>query len=310
VKPRSSLWFTAAAFLLLVVAAGIGLLKWHSARNYDESRLVGTLPHNGSAIVYLDFDTLRAAGLLEALAGSKAAEESDYRKFVSDSGFDYKSDLEAVAVAFVDGNMYATARGKFQWKRLSDYAQANGGSCSSPMCEMPASQPGRFISFYALRDNVIALAVSPDKHGADLINPPQGETIFRSSDPVALSAPGSAFEKPAGFPPGAQAFLSPLSRAKRVTFYAGSTAGDKTKLALRLDAECATPEAARDIAKQLQSTTELLKNMLAREKMKPSPADLSGLLVAGTFQVKDARVAGNWPLDRRFVEGLLSSTGE
>jgi hypothetical protein len=107
---------------------------------------------------------------------------------------------------------------------------------------MPASQPGRFVSFYPLRNNVLALAVSPDPHGVDLINPPQGKTIFRSSDPVALSAPGSAFEKPgAVLPPGAQAFLSPLAKALRVTFYAGSAAGDKAKLALRLDAECATP---------------------------------------------------------------------
>ncbi len=40
--------------------------------------------------------------------------------------------------------------------------------------------------------------------------------------------------------------------------------------------------------------------------MTPGPADLAGLLVAGTFEAKDGRVAGNWPLDRRFVEGLLS----
>jgi hypothetical protein len=310
VKPRTSLWLMAAGFLLLVAVAVGGFLKWRSSRDYDAAGLVETLPRNGSAIIYLDFATLRAAGLLGALAGSKATEEPEYRKFVQDSGFDYKSDLEAVAVAFVDGNMYATARGAFQWKRLSDYATANGGSCKNSVCEMPASQPQRFVSFYPLRSNVIALAVSPDRHGVDLINPPQGDPVFRSSDPVALSAPGSAFEKPGALPAGAQAFLSPLSRAKRVTFYAGSTAADKTKLALRLDAECVSPEAAQELAKQLQSTTELLKNMLAREKMTPSPADLSGLLVAGTFQAKDGRVAGTWPLDRRFVDGLLSGAGE
>jgi hypothetical protein len=306
VKPRTSLW-QVALLLLLCAAAIFGFFKWRSSREYDAARLVETLPRNGGAIVYLDFATLRSAGLLDVLAGSKAAEESDYRKFVQESGFDYRSDMDAVAVAFSDGNMYATARGKFQWKRLSDYARANGGSCKDDICQMPASQPGRFVSFYLLRNNVLALAVSPDPHGVDVINPPQGKSIFRSSEPVALSAPGSAFEKPgAALPPGAQAFLSPLAKAIRVTFYAGSAANDKAKLALRLDAECATPEAAQELAKQLQSTTLLLKNMLAREKMTPSPADLSGLLVAGTFEAKDVRVAGNWPLDRRFVEGLLS----
>jgi hypothetical protein len=40
--------------------------------------------------------------------------------------------------------------------------------------------------------------------------------------------------------------------------------------------------------------------------MTPSPADLSGLLVAGSFLAKEGRVEGTWPLDRRFVDGLLS----
>jgi hypothetical protein len=300
-----------AAAFLLAVAAGVAVyLKWRSSRAYDAARLVQTLPRNGSTIVYLDFVTLRTAGLLDALAGSKTVEESDYRRFVQDSGFDYRSDLEAVAASFVDGNMYAAARGRFQWKRLADYARESGGSCANSVCEIPGSQPGRFISFYPLRSDVLALAVSPDRHGADIINPPQGDTVFRSSDPVALSAPGSAFQSVGVLPPGARAFLSPLSKAKRVTFYAGSAAGDKTKLGLRLDAECLSPEVARELAQQLQSTTQLLKNMLTREKMTPSPADLSGLLVAGSFAAKDAHVEGSWPLDRRFVDGLLSGGGE
>jgi hypothetical protein len=300
-----------AAFVVLVAASIYGFFKWRSSREFDASRLVETLPRNGSAIVYLDFATLRAGGLLDALAGSKTAEEADYRKFVQDSGFDYRRDLDAVAVAFVDGNTYATARGAFQWKRLADYAGANGGSCASSICEMPASQPGRFISFYLLQSNVLALAVSLDRHGVDIINPAHGgNAVFHSSDPVALSAPGSAFENAGVLPPGARAFLSPLTKAKRVTFYAGSSSEDKTKLALRLDAECATPEAAKAMAEQLQSTTQLLKNMLARDKMTPSPADLSGLLVAGSFVAKDERVAGSWPLDRGFVDGLLSGSGQ
>ena len=309
-KPRISLWLVAVSLLLVCALALAGFFKWRSSRAYDAAGLVKTLPRNGSAIVYLDFGALRTAGLLDALTGSKTKEESDYRRFVQDSGFDYRSDLEAVAVAFVDGNTYATARGTFQWKRLADYARASGGSCTNDVCQMPASQPGRFISFYMLRSNVMALAVSPDRHGVDVISPPQGDPVFRSFEPVALSAPGSAFEKTGVLPAGAQAFLSPLSKARRVNFYAGSVAGDKTKLALRLDAECTSAEAAQDLARQLQSTTQLLKNMLAREKMTPSPADLSGLLVSGAFVATDVHVAGSWPLDRRFVEGLLSGAGE
>ncbi len=94
-KPRTSFW-QGALLLVLCAAAIFGFLKWRSSRDYDAARLVETLPRGGSAVVYLDFATLRSTGLLDALAGSKAAEESDYRKFVQDSGFDYRSDMEAV----------------------------------------------------------------------------------------------------------------------------------------------------------------------------------------------------------------------
>ena len=147
-------------------------------------------------------------GLLDALAGSKATEESEYRKFVQDSGFDYRSDLEAVAAAFMDGNMYATARGAFKWKRLTYYAQSNGGSCANSICQMPASQPGRFISFYLLRSNVLALAVSPDPHGVDIINPPQkASPYFARLNRWRSLRPDLLFENAGALPPGARAFL-------------------------------------------------------------------------------------------------------
>jgi hypothetical protein len=60
------------------------------------------------------------------------------------------------------------------------------------------------------------------------------------------------------------------------------------------------------LGEKLTTTTDLLKKMLEREKMTPNPRDLSGVLVAGTFKSEDKRVVGGWPVERGFLETLVT----
>ena len=71
-----------------------------------------------------------------------------------------------------------------------------------------------------------------------------------------------------------------------------------------LDVVCATPGDAAFLQLQLEEATELLKNLIAREKKKPNPSDLSGVLTSGAFRREDRRVLGRWPIDRRFLQSL------
>ena len=73
---------------------------WYYSRAYDASRLVQMLPQDRSVHVYLNVKGLRDTGVLELLAGPATSEESEYKKFVEDTGFDYRNDLDAVAAAF------------------------------------------------------------------------------------------------------------------------------------------------------------------------------------------------------------------
>ena len=70
--------------------------------------------------------------------------------------------------------------------------------------------------------------------------------------------------------------------------------------------DCTSPENAADLASQLSKTTDLLKKMLDRDKMKPNPADLSGVLVAGKFEAQQSLVTGQWSIDRSFLESLAA----
>ena len=116
---------------LLVVAlcvASVGVVRWwRVSAPYDAAHLVALLPSEKATVVYIDTGLLRQSGLLDLVAGSKAIEEPDYRKFVDQTGFDYRRDLDAVAAAFVDNHVYITLRGRFQWKQLNGYATIYAG---------------------------------------------------------------------------------------------------------------------------------------------------------------------------------------
>ena len=297
-------WQLAVLVVLLCVAA-VGAVRWlHTFQPVNAASLLASLPVERATLFYIDADALRKSGLLDLLAGSKAAEEPDYRKFVGQTGFDYRTDVDAVAAAFVDGDTYLTVRGRFQWKLLSSYARSQGGECRYTFCNMPASSKEGHISFYPLKTNVLALAVSARPRGADMIganqwkNPPA-----LPPEPVWISVPSPVFSKAGLFPAGTRAFLSPLAQTQNVTFAMGPQ-GDRMQL--RLEVACASPQAAAELVQQFSSATELLNKMIQRDHLTPNPKDLSGVLVAGSFQQQDARVIGTWPVERGFITALAS----
>jgi hypothetical protein len=287
----------------LCVAAVAVARWWHVSSPYDAARLISTLPVDRATVVYLDTEQLRRSGMLALLAGSKAAEEPDYSKFVEETGFDYRTDLDAVAAAFAENRFYATLRGRFRWKQLTAYAESQGGECHYSVCTMLGSTADRNISFYPLNSDVLALAVSNDARAVSIIGTGGKLQMPVPRDPLWISVPAATFNRLDAFPAGTRAFLSPLARAEKVIFTAGPQ-GDR--LQLRLEVTCATPEAAAELVKQFSSVTGLLKSMIEREHMTPNPRDLSGVLVAGTFEQRQSTVIGTWPVDRSFVEALAS----
>src|SRR6266849_5717915 len=163
-----------AVLVVLICAAAVGVSHWRSvSRPFNAVALVECLPPDQATHLYIDVGALRRSGLLDLLAGSKAAEEPDYRRFVEQTGFDYRTDLDAIAAAFFRGNVYLTLRGRFQWKPLSDYARAQGGQCRNTICTLPASRPDRNISFYPLKADVLAFSVSAEERGVTMIGPSQ-----------------------------------------------------------------------------------------------------------------------------------------
>jgi len=294
------------ALLLIAVCLGAAALWWwhRSAHPFDAAGLVECLPQEHAAHLYIDVDALRRAGIVDLLAGPKTSEEPEYRAFVDQTGFDYRRDLNAVAAAFAQGGVYFAVRGKFSWKQLTGYAAAQGGRCHDSICQMSGSTADRNISFYLVRPDVLALAVSREPRGATMIGPSQWRNPPRlSGDPIWISTPAFVFSDVNEVPAGTRAFFRPLAQAQSVTFSAGPQG---TRMEVRLEAMCNSPAQAADLVKQYTQTTLLLNQMLERDHMKPNPNDLSGVLAAGVFTQQDQRVVGRWPIERGFIESLLS----
>lgn len=296
------------------IAAVLGVILggwafWFYSRPYEPVRLVQCLPAERSLHLYMNLGMLRAAGILDLLAGAQGAEEPDYKKFIEQTGFDYRTDLDAVAAGFRDGDEYFAVQGRFQWNRLADYARSHQGSCQSApdnMCSMPASQAGKTISFMLLRRDVLALAVARDAKGALVIFPG-----FWKDPPkmppaaVWVSAPPYIFADASNLPAGVGAFRSQLAQARNTVFTLGP-APDQKAFELRMTVDCATPDEAAKMVQQFSGVTDLLKKMLSRDKLTPGSADLSGVLVAGRFDAQKEQVTGTWPIERKFIESLVS----
>ncbi len=305
-RTRTSAQLKPWVWMLLVAGCiGIGVFGIHRYEHRfvrSDSDMVALLPRPGATIFFADIAAVRRAGLLTLFAGSKAAEEPEYRGFVRETHFDYARDIQAIAGSFDEKQILFIIRGRFDWGSLREYAARHGGACSGNLCSVPTSKPGRRLSFVTIQSDVMGLAV-----GLSLPPLAYGRGSERQSipsDPVWVIVSRSLLEKPLSLPLPARILAISLQSADRVLLALESDPARPGSLVLRLEADCARAATAETIRTQLEMQTRTLGMELAREHQKPSPADLTGLLVAGTFRVAGTRVIGTWPVDKQLLQAL------
>ncbi len=298
-----------AALLVILIASVCSLAVWGVARfRYRTLRTpadwLQRLPTQDSAVFFVDFDALRKGGLLQMLAGSPVAKEPEYKVFVMKTDFDYTRDLDAVMACFTPRAKYLVVKGRFDWDALQSYVRDQGGTCRDAMCRMSGSTADRKISFFPLRPDLMGLAVSPDDSAA--IDLQSAAARRRSLDvpdaPAWISLPQAMLKTGADLPAGTRMFAHSMQDADDVNIAIAPSAG---RFEARLNVQCRSEQQAATVALELGGITAMLRDMIAREGGKPSPADLSGVLTSGSFNHLGTRVLGSWPLERTFVEGML-----
>ncbi len=303
---RTATFPVVAVGAMLSIAAAISIVGWRSARNLDAAHLAGVLPKQGVQ-VYLDFAALRAAGLLNALKCRVVGPAEETR--IPESSSRIRDSIIVRTSTRRPSRLSMAICMRLCLDRLSGRSSRpmlshKGASVAtrSAKCRRAALENSFRIILYAA--GFSRLRFRPTNTVRIKLASNRTSTLSAPRGPIEISANGFSFDKLSGLPPGAESFLSPISRAAHVVFFVAPS-GDKIEL--NLDAESASPEAASELAKQLTSTTTLLRNMLVRDKMRPRPDDLSGVLVGGEFEAHDKRTTGKWPLDRGFIESLISS---
>ena len=288
-------------FRLLVVAAvcvaivaGVVLYRTLS---FSQEALLRRLPSDGAVIVSIDFGELRRAGILNIFGGSKVTQEPEYQAFVRQTGFDYLNDLDNALISFHSSGTYFLLRGRFNWKALEEYAAHQGGSCGASFCRVAGSVPGRKISFFPLRKNVMALAVGADASAAVRLQTVRLRLAEIPGDPVWSLIPIAALKQSGSMPAGTAVLVQALDGARSVVLAASP---EGTRVAVRLDATCGSAAQAIALATRLRDITAHLRDAVAT----PDPKDLSGVLAAGAFEQKEAHVLGRWPVQREFLEWL------
>jgi hypothetical protein len=295
------------AFIAIPVGILMGAAAyWSNSRPWPAAQLMQSLPPDRSVHTYLNVGALRDTGLLDLIAGSPAIEDADYKQFVAETGFNYRTDLDAVAIAFRDGDRYFAAQGRFDWPKLSAYATKHEGKCAESMCTLPGSEPGRVVSYYMLRADVLAVGTSSQGSTArDMVG--QGNWAdVPVIPPVALwvSAPPYTFTDLESMPSGTKYFLSPMESARSTIFTLGPGAG---AYELKVTVTADTEAAATELAKTLTERTEQLTKMLRLDNQAARKDDISGVLIGGKFTAKAKVVTGSWPIASEFVKALAAA---
>lgn len=310
-KDRVRLRLPPWAFLLVlavVIAAFLFALDFYRHRLVrSDSDLVRLLPAKDASLFFANFVVLRQAGMMPLLAGAKPAAEQDYAKFVRQTRFDFTKDIDALAAAIDQGHIFFAARGRFEWDKLQNYVTEHGGEClSDGYCSIQTSRPGRWASLRPIQPDVIALAVSPNRSAVQSIGSqqrPNKQPVPQA--PVWVKVSQDVLKNPIDIPLPLRIFAITLQSAGPVILSLGPAEGNtQAAFEIRLDAACPNSVTADTIRNQLGLQTKLLKLELARERERPNPADLTGLLTAGSFQVVNRHVIGVWPVRSELLKTL------
>ena len=302
-QTQTRAWLVVFALLATCAAVVGGLHYYRTYRRVDAAQLMANLPAGPYLLVYIDVSALRQSGILDVLGGPAAVEDLDYRNFVSNTRFDYRKDLDAVAGAFQGDEDFYLVRGRFDWKAIRAYATSVGGSCGNALCTVPSSRPERHISFLPLRADMIALAVSPNPQAAKaaLGLPKRGTGQVAPDQPVWVSIPPNVLRNPASFPAGTQLFAQALENADRVVLSIGPEGG---RLLAQLDVDCPSAGEAVRLEAEFESATEVIRKLVSEGKQAPDPRNLSAILSAGRFRRERSKVFGKWPIERAFLEAM------
>jgi hypothetical protein len=307
-----------AWLLVLMVTAlcgvSLGSLMWYRSRDLTVASMLRRMPVQDALVVYIDFAKLRGAivertptgskSILDLFSGSRVSEDPEYKRFVSQTDFDYTQDLDSALVVFAPAGEYMLVRGRFDWTSLKKYVLEQAGTCNNLLCRMAGSTPDRHISFLPVQSNLMALAVAGDDSAVmRLTETASGQDPEISHAPVWVSIPPSVVRSGAKLPDDTRRFAKSLERAESSTLEFDAE-GDH--YAIKLSVRCTNEQDAAALQADLTQLTAAIRKNLELNQHQPDPKEFSSVLSNGTFTTQGRRVFGHWAIDKAFLETILA----
>ena len=300
--PKLRAWLL---ILALFSVCGLMLLGavWYRSRALSPATLLKRLPVDNAIVVFIDFGELRRRHILEMFDNAKIGQDPEYQSFIQKIDFDYRQDLDMALASFTPSGKYMLLRGRFDWRALKAYVVGQDGKCLNAVCRMIGSTPDRHISFFPLQQNLMALAVSPEESAAERLNAVDQRPAPQLPDSAFwIMVPGVVLKSGNALPNGTQKFVESMEGAEMLTLW---LVPDGSGLGARMNVRCVSVAAAAAMASQLTKVTALLRRMIESEHQTPNPADLSGMLTAGSFHNEGTSVMGSWPIPQPLLQNLF-----
>jgi hypothetical protein len=157
--------------VVLALAVCLGYFWWSSLATPSRDTLVALLPGDSEAAIFVDLGELQQSPFFTDLLdwAPKQDVDAEYRRFVSDTHFNYETDLQRVAVAFQeqDGQQFilAIGDGRFDQKKIQAYGtriNENQKRGEPEIFLVPAAAQRKTIFFTFLRKDRIAITNGKD----------------------------------------------------------------------------------------------------------------------------------------------------
>jgi hypothetical protein len=303
----------ASLMICLAAAAGAGLYVYYRGRGIASGTnsgqtpdILSELPTDAPVVAYIDVAALRKlqtsplAAIL-GLAGASPAEDKEYAKFVSETGFDYSRDLNAVAIALwpsglesssksTDENrVLAIAAGRFDQQKIKAYALRTGKIVTRGNHSIYSVPGDPAVAFQFLSPLQIAIASGPNAiDSADVPGTQKDPSSMRARVERVAGAPIFAVARTKNLP---NSFflnfhnlpqLERLARSVQTLTLAGQPDGNQIQATL--DGQCDSTQNAFELASLLDGARILgsmaLSDPKTRGQMTPEQAIFLNALIS------------------------------
>ena len=165
----------------LILAAAFALyFVWFRTALPGRLAVLSLMPGSAETVLFVDLNDMRQAPFFADLVAwaPKLALDPGYDQFRRDTGFDYEKDLDRIAIAFEKHGtqqiFFAVANGRFDQKKIKDYAAKSGlvqKQAGTEIFSIPLTGSPQRISFTFLRNDLIAFTNAADLNS--FLKPPK-----------------------------------------------------------------------------------------------------------------------------------------